>query len=328
MEQSNTNYSTLFLKLFKILLAAAAFYFVYLKVVNQFNANQYLSELKVAFSQQSSFVYLLIVCFLMFFNWLTEAWKWQIMILKLQDISLRRSLEAVLSGLTVSLFTPNRIGEYAGRVFHLDKADKVQATLVTVVENFSQLLITLLFGSLATVFFFNKYAIFPSSISFAISLMLLIVTLVSMIAFFNIRLLDKPLSRIKWFKKKSEMFHVLSEYTTQDLLKVMAGALIRYFIFTLQFYLLIIMYGGQIVFSESMMMIALTYLVITIIPTFLLTEIGVRGATALYFFSKVTNDSVPILNAVFSLWLINLALPALIGAILMVDFNFGKIKPQ
>ncbi len=328
MQQSKTNYSIFGRRIFKFLLAASAFYFVYYKVTNEKDADHYLYELGQAFTQTSTFVYLSIVLMLMFFNWLVEAWKWRLMILKLEPISLSRSLEATLSGLTVSLFTPNRIGEYAGRVFHLNSADKIQATLVTVIENFSQLIVTLLFGAFASVIFFESYTDYPIYFSLLFSVMLFIVAIVSIIGFLNVRLLVKPLSRIKFTEKRKQMFHVLEQYQTIELVKVLAGAILRYAIFTLQFFLLIKMFGGQVEIFPALVMISMTYLVITVVPTFLLTEIGVRGAAAVYFFSMLGNDNVPILNAVFALWIINLALPALIGAVLMVDFKFGKEKAE
>lgn len=328
MGQSKANYSIYGLRLFKFALAAFAFYFVYLKVLSETDSRHYLNELKTAFSQSASIYLLILVIVLMFFNWLVEAWKWKIMIERLESISLARSFEAVFSGLTVSIFTPNRIGEYAGRVFHLAKADKIQATLVTVVENFSQLIITLLMGSLASFIYFKNYTDYPFYISFGFTVMLVIVSLISLVAFFNISLLDKPLSKIKWLSKKKAMFHVLSDYTSGELAKVILGALLRYFIFTLQFYLLLRVFNFHESFLPTITMIAMTYLVITLVPTFLLTEIGVRGAAAVYFFSMVSYDNVPVLNAVFSLWIINLGLPALIGAIFMLNFRFEKKKAE
>ena len=54
---------------------------------------------------------------MMFLNWLVEALKWRYMISKIENISIMTAYRAVLTGITVSTFTPNRIGEYGGRVF-------------------------------------------------------------------------------------------------------------------------------------------------------------------------------------------------------------------
>lgn len=328
MEQRKSNISTYGWRLFKLLIAAIAFWFVYKKISAQKDADEYFLQLKEAFGQSHTMVLLVIVLVLMFFNWITEALKWKLMIDKIEKITLFRSLEAVCSGLTISIFTPNRIGEYAGRVFHLDKANKIQATLITVIENVSQLLATLLIGSVSSIYYFSVYEELSFSLSFLFITILLTVSFISILGFFNIRFLENVIMRIRFMKKWQPTFHILSEYSLTELLKVFCLALFRYFIFVLQFYLLIRMFGGDTTFIPSFIMIAMTYLVITIVPSMTLVEFGIRGAAATYFFSRITLDVLPVLNAVFSLWLINLAIPALAGAIFMLNFRIGKNRSE
>ena len=80
---------------------------------------------------------ILFVVFLMFVNWLFEAIKWKYMIAKIENISILRSLQAVFSGITVSTFTPNRIGEYGGRVFCLEKGYRIKAVFITILCSMS-----------------------------------------------------------------------------------------------------------------------------------------------------------------------------------------------
>ena len=53
-------------------------------------------------------------------------------------------------------------------------------------------------------------------------------------------------------------------------------------------------------------MSALTFLSMSIIPTIALTEIGVRGSVAIYFFGFLSENVVGIMTASFTLWIINL----------------------
>src|SRR3546814_9635332 len=55
----------------------------------------------------------------MLMNWFTESLKWQYLCLQFQPISLIKAIESVLCGLAWAVFTPNRIGEYGGRVLFL-----------------------------------------------------------------------------------------------------------------------------------------------------------------------------------------------------------------
>ena len=69
------------------------------------------------------------------------------------------------------------------------------------------------------------------------------------------------------------------------------------------------------------MVISLIFFVQTIIPSFTLTEIGVRGQVSVYLLSfLLTADySLRIIDASVSLWLVNLILPAIIGAFILAS---------
>ena len=99
---------------------------------------------------------LVLVFLMMFLNWLIEAIKWKFLIAKIEKVSILTSLRAVFSGITVSVFTPNRIGEYGGRVFCLEKADRIQGVLITILGSMAQLLTTIFFGSMG-ILFLNNY---------------------------------------------------------------------------------------------------------------------------------------------------------------------------
>jgi len=71
----------------------------------------------------------------------------------------------------------------------------------------------------------------------------------------------------------------------------------------------------------------LIYLVMAAIPTITLTELGVRGSVSLYFiglyFTNHNND-IAILSATTMVWIINLVIPALIGAVFVFRLKFFR----
>ena len=69
--------------------------------------------------------YIALVFLLMLLNWLIETWKWKLAIRKVQQVSLLKAFKAVLSGVSFSTTTPNRVGEYAGRVLFLDDGNRI-----------------------------------------------------------------------------------------------------------------------------------------------------------------------------------------------------------
>jgi hypothetical protein len=99
----------------------------------------------------------LLLFFLMIINWGIESYKWRMLIRQTESVSFLRSFQAVLGGLAVSVFTPNRVGEFFGRAFILEKTDPLKAIVLTLVGSFSQLLVTIVFGTLAYLFFAPRY---------------------------------------------------------------------------------------------------------------------------------------------------------------------------
>ena len=88
-------------------------------------------------------------------------------------------------------------------------------------------------------------------------------------------------------------------------------------IFSLQLYLLLLAFGVNVPFFPALMMIVLTFFVLTLIPTFAFADLGIRGAAGTFFFATLTADLSGVVYATVALWLINLALPAAVGALLM-----------
>tara|TARA_B100000674_G_C37682646_1_gene842256 strand:- start:198 stop:647 length:450 start_codon:yes stop_codon:yes gene_type:complete len=132
--------------LLKIGIVAFALYFLF----EQFNSRQSTSfrSLGVLDKINSNYFTIIVVIFMMFINWFLEALKWKFLINKIEEISIMTSIRAVFSGITVSTFTPNRIGEYAGRVFCLEKGDRIKAVLITIIGSMSQLFNTIFLVSL------------------------------------------------------------------------------------------------------------------------------------------------------------------------------------
>ena len=64
-----------------------------------------------------------------------------------------------------------------------------------------------------------------------------------------------------------------------------------------------------------MVLIPFVFLAVTAIPTFALTEIGVRASVAISIIGTVSSNSTGIALASLALWVLNLGLPALVGAL-------------
>ena len=315
--------------LLKITIVVLAFYFLYQQVVSKkaFDGFDLLFIKQTIFKNQGLII---LVFFMMFFNWFLEAVKWKFLIKKIEKISMLTAFRAVFSGITVSVFTPNRVGEYGGRVFCLEKADRIQAVLITVLGSMAQLLTTIFFGSMG-ILFLNNYI--PEleklyhEMGFAYPLlffMLLFLNILLLLLFHNISVISNLMDKFNWLSKYKKYKEVFTYYNAQELMMVFLLSIFRYAIFTTQFFILLKLFAVDISYFDAIVLNMVMLFAISVIPTIAISEIGVRGSVALYLFSLVSANAIGILSATFLLWVINLLLPAIIGTFFVFTLKFFR----
>jgi hypothetical protein len=307
----------------RLLVALLAFWFIYRQVFLTGDFTNFSDEFYGKF-HDADFRSLLILAFvLMPLNWGIEALKWQLLINYVERVNFFSALRSVLTGISMSLFTPNRIGEFFGRVFTLKLNDPLKGVLLTIAGSVSQLMATFLFGLFASLFFIRKY--FDSEetwqwfffagialFAFIISLLMVMLFLRAPVLSARVHLLIRP-----GWKRIHEYVTVLQSVRRNTLLKVLLLSLSRYVVFSTQFYILLRAFNLDIPFFDAFILISMTYFVMTAIPTVALVDIGIRGSVAIYFISSYFYDNsmvaTQILSAATLIWIINLALPALLG---------------
>ena len=325
--------------LIKIGIVLTSLYFLYAQFkdnlfVQSVNGSSY--NLKTFLSSEflsENFFTICIVVFLMFFNWLLESLKWRFLIKKIENISVLTSLRAVFSGITVSAFTPNRIGEYGGRVFCLSTADRIKAVLITVIGSMSQLLITIVFGSIGIVYVMSNYTDDFSEfwsidgISFyVIIFVLVLLNLLLLLLFLNTSLFTVFLNKLKFLEKYHKYSEVFSFYNCSELFKVLLYSAFRYAVFTFQYYILLQMCSVNIPYTEVMFLVMSMLFIISVIPTIAITEIGVRAYVAVVILGLASVNISGILSATFLLWIINLLIPSVIGMFFVFTLKFFRKK--
>ena len=253
-------------------------------------------------------------------NWFIESFKWKYLVRKFENISIGKSVKAVFIGITFAIFTPNRTGELAGRVFVLKKEFRAKSVFATATGSLSQMMITIILGIISgLVFLFlydNKLAGINSNTLLFIKIISVFIFSFGLYIFFNLRLIEKLFNKFNLSEKLKSAVHILTSYKKPELFKVLLFSFLRYIVFLIQFYLLLKLFQVEISFSIAVMTITLTYLLSSVIPSFTLTEIGIRGSAAIFFMGMFSANIPGIVAATAVLWIVNLALPAIIGAVL------------
>ncbi len=327
-------------KTYNILIRSAilvfTFYFLYKQLFFKHDLSSFFDNLETVTREKHFVVLLLFVVLLMPANLLLESRKWQFLMQKMEAVSLWEAVKAVLAGISVSVFLPNRVGDYLGRVFVLKKADRIQATLATILGSMAQLLTTLLFGLVSFAFFLPRWINLNSALNqWALSGLVFSTVLamaVLVFSYLNFAVFSEVIRRVsgRVYNKIARYAEVFSWYDIKELLFVLFISILRYLVFSLQFYVLLRIFRVQVDYLHAMMVIGLIYLLMSIIPTIALSEIGVRGSVSLYVFGLFFGGTATellmrhIVAASSALWLLNLALPAVLGILFIFRLRFFR----
>jgi hypothetical protein len=113
-------------------------------------------------------------------------------------------------------------------------------------------------------------------------------------------------------------------YSFRDLFITLIFSIVRYFIFSLQFILLLDIFGVDVSFFDAVFAVMLVFFFITITPTITIAEIGVRGSVAIFIIGFFSSNSLGILSSTCTLWFINLIIPAIIGSFFIFSLKFFR----
>ncbi len=328
--------------LLRFVIIIATYYFVYREIFYKKDLANVFDSIKELFTSGGFIFQLLIIFLLMFVNLGMESWKWKFLIKKIEKIPFFTSYQAVLTGISVSAFTPNRVGEYFGRVFILKKANHWEGILITIIGSMSQLITTILLGSIGLLIFLHEFidllGYFFGYFYYGLFAIVIIIDFFILLFYFNVSILTSFLqkfTRKKWIKFR-EHLSVFSLYSQKELLVVLLISIFRYLIFTFQFYLLLRLFSVQIPIYYSFVLVSVVYFVMAAIPTIALAELGIRGSVSIYFiglffekYDLLTDQiNIGIFSASSTLWLINIIIPAIVGTIFVFRLKFFRKNPS
>ena len=322
----------------RLAIVVLTLFFLYEQLFHEKDLEGISDYFKEVSGNQNIYLFLTITICLIPLNIIIESYKWKFLIDRLEKVSLYNSIKAVLAGNSVSMIMPNRVGDYLGRVFVLKKADRLQAVLSTILGSIAQLLTTVILGIIGALLYLPEYFNISSTLNLwmyiGIIMVAIAVIALLILSYLNFSVFSIIVKRLsgKYYTKIQKYAEVFSWYNQRELLTVLLLSVSRYFIFSMQFYLLLMVFDLKLEYSVAMMLISVVYLVMAIIPTIALTEIGVRGSVSLYIFKQHFEVSgawhqgmeLGIVSASTMLWLFNIVFPAILGAGFVFTLRFFR----
>jgi uncharacterized membrane protein YbhN (UPF0104 family) len=281
------------------------------------NAEQFLR----AISSLNEFPLLwLILVVMSVINWSLEAWKWKILLAKHDQISFLRSFAAVWAGVAFGLFTPNRTGEFVGRILFVNK--KPEAAGATIFGNIAQLGITLLMGLAALIFSNEIWTIdllgIGIQLNFVSWLGLALIVYIMLLWNFWKRVAQKLKGKIAQI-----LSHLFTGFDRKQMLAAWSLSFVRYLVFWFQF-ILVLSFLSSSSLGDIIWTVPLTYLLQAVVPSFAFAEIGVRAFSISTIFAWFQLPPESAIIASLLIWMINVIFPAMCGAFLVYFSDHEK----
>lgn len=296
-----------------------------------YNQIQHQSDLKKSWEHiRESFggpmiLNLIAVFILMIVNWGIEAFKWKLSVQKIQRLTFFTSFKAILSGTSFSVSTPNRVGEYLGRILYMSEGNRLKAISLTIAGSMSQLIITLFMGLLG--FIMLKEQITTGQLLSAIWIQVMIygilfVLLILTVFYFRLPWIIKWINRLPGIKKYAWLIKGLEDFNATLLLQLLSLSALRFFVFTVQYYLLFRLFSVDVSWWQGLWAVSVSFLIMAVIPTIaLFTDLSLRGKVSLKLLGLFSGNNLGISLTAVSIWFINLIIPALTGSLLILSIK-------
>lgn len=263
-------------------------------------------------------------------NWGLEARKWQLVIRNLQIVSFWNALKATFTGVTIASFTPNRIGEYFGRMLYIDEGKRMSSVSLTILSSLSQFLVTLFAGLTGLVYAYrNLTSILIIHPAMRIGIQVLFFG--SILAILGITVIYFRLSALVRFLGKTSAakflnpLMVLKNLDLTILFHLLSLSFLRYVVFILQYYLMFSLFGVSLTLGETFAGMSIMFLVMAVVPTFtFLTDLGLRWEASIQIIELFNPNTTGIFAVSLGIWTINLIIPALIGSLLILRIKLFK----
>lgn len=301
----------------KVIILTVTFSYIYLKLTanDSLRFIDFTSNLNF---DKSVTILILLFLFLATLNWFFEILKWQTVVSVLEPLSFKSALQQCLSALTVSLATPNRIGDYGAKIMYFDPSKRKQILLLNFLNNSVQMGVTCFFGCVGLINVVPKYGISFSALNLALFFIGVLTFGTFGYIFKEKQLILKGLSIAKVVK-------YLRNIKIEIKWKVLLFSISRYLIFSYLFYQLLLFFGAVIAFTQAIPLIFCMYLLVSIIPTIFIFDLVVRGGVAVWLFSMAGLAELTVLSVVLVMWLLNFVIPAILGSYYVAKF---KLRSQ
>jgi hypothetical protein len=305
--------------LVKLLIGIISFWIIYSRLSQ---IPQLKEQCVYWFSEPKMYMTLALVLLLMPVNWGIECYKWKCITTQIESISYNKAIKSVFSGICVGNIAPGRAMEFLAKIVFFKHQNRPTITVLHFINGMFQMLITVTVGIFSIAYKLGKV----NQSSYFIYIVLiggLCLILFFCWAILNVSYIQQKLKFIKWFKKMEDAQHI--HFTKTLITKLISLSIIRYAVFTTQFYLIYDALSPQNNIIQVFMSIAAYFTLTSLIPMISVIEPAIRAAIAIFVFNNTGDDTITVVFASTFVWVINVVIPSIIGYVIIlkekIDFK-------
>jgi hypothetical protein len=313
----NSKNKKLLLMILKVIITFALIYYLV-------NIIEY-EKIKTAL-EHADYSFVMFALLLVPVNIFLQYKKWQLICMNSLNISdNRKILKSLFIGFSGGIVTPFKLGEFVARAVPFKNKGIVEVTLATAIDKLFPLIIVSFIGGISALLFIHFYY----EVSFFLTLSLVIV-FIGLFYFLFLLINNKKfweeivyekLSNIKFLEKHVLKFKLLGSISPKVMRQLIFATFFYYLTFTTQMALLIAAFMHQYDLINYLWISNLVIFSQTIIPQVTIAELGIREGSTVFFMNLLGLSAAAGFNAAILLFVINLVLPAIAGAFLIISKN-------
>jgi hypothetical protein len=292
----------------KLLIVIGAFYFIYDQIAS--NSKLEWNKFQTLVLEKTSITTIIFILLFSVANRYFEILKWQNLVAFIKPISVGEASKQVLGALTAGIFTPNGLGEYAGKAMFFKKEQTKKVVFLNLICNGIQMILTIIFGTIGLFLIgYWKWA--------------LVIILIG-IALFLISIFSKTIT-IKGYSIQ-KLVHKINEIPKKIHQKNIFLGVCRYLVFSHQYYVLFLVFDVDLPYLTLISSIATVYFLASSLPSFQFLDFAVKGSVAVFFFGKLGVNEWIVIFISTLMWFLNVVLPVVIGSYYVMRFKLNTSK--
>jgi len=274
------------------------------------------------------------------FNLILEAMKFRLLLPAALRPSISQALRRVCAGLSVGLFTPNRVGEYIGRLTGTTADERISTVAATFLGGIAQW-IPLLGGGVLCAIGYNQYGQLKIA-SQQTNIAAAVICLALLMLFSFLPAVVKYVERF-WSSFRQNLspgprihrFFVQVSYTLRgirrlamdrpgDVRLALLIACARYLIYLIQLSLAFVFFGLEAGLEIAILGSGLLLFAQTFVPLPAFVQALARVELALLLWAAYEPNELGLASASFLIFVLNLGMPALLGLVVILRSDVDK----